>query len=90
MIGTAPKPMDEILGALTKHRKIAVTGCNDCAKVAKTGSEPEVNAMAEKLRAAGKDVPIALVPERGCYIHFVREKLQDSTELKLLSPGSIL
>lgn len=80
MIGTATKPMDEILGVLAKHQKIAVSGCNGCAKVNKTGGEPQVNAMAETLRAAGKEVPVALVPERGCYIDFVREKHEDTKE----------
>lgn len=80
MIGTATKPMDEILGVLEKHRKVAVSGCNGCAKVNKTGGEPEVSAMAEKLRAAGKEVPLALTPERGCYIHFVRDKFEGQQE----------
>jgi len=68
--------MEEILKALRNTRNVAVTGCNGCAKVAKTGGEPEVKAMAEKLRESGKTVPLAETPERGCYIHFVREKLQ--------------
>ncbi|MBI5249528.1 MAG: methylenetetrahydrofolate reductase C-terminal domain-containing protein [Desulfomonile tiedjei] len=80
MIGTAPKPLEDILGTLEKHVKIAVTGCNGCSKVAKTGGEPEVNAMAEKLREFGKEVPVALTPERGCYIHFVREKHENSKD----------
>ncbi|HTY22032.1 MAG TPA: methylenetetrahydrofolate reductase C-terminal domain-containing protein [Desulfomonilaceae bacterium] len=80
MIGTVTKPMDEILGVLARYRKVAVSGCNGCAKVTKTGGEPEVSAMAEKLRSAGKEVPLALTPERGCYIHFVREKFEGQQE----------
>ncbi len=80
MIGTATKPMEEILGALSKFQNVAVTGCNGCSKVAKTGGEPEVKAMAEKLQKSGKSVPLAETPERGCYIHFVREKLQEREE----------
>jgi hypothetical protein len=76
MIGTSLKPMGDILSALEKYRKVTVTGCNGCSKVAKTGGEPEVKAMAEGLQNSGKQVPLALVPERGCYIHFVREKFQ--------------
>lgn len=68
MIGTATKPFEEILSALQKHERITVTGCNGCSKYCKTGGEPEVAAMAEMLRKAGKKVVLEVTPERGCYL----------------------
>ncbi|MGD9817671.1 MAG: methylenetetrahydrofolate reductase C-terminal domain-containing protein [Desulfomonilaceae bacterium] len=68
MIGTVYKPMDEILSALDDCEKVIVTGCNGCAKVCKTGGEPEIKSMSEKLEAAGKTVVTQLLPERTCYI----------------------
>jgi len=69
MIGTVNKPKDEILESLGKYQKITVTGCNGCAKVCKTGGEPEVAAMADLLRASGKAVVLETTPERTCYIN---------------------
>lgn len=69
MIGTKTKPKDEILGVLEKYHKIVVTGCNGCAKVCKTGGEPEVAAMADQLRENGKEIVLETTPERTCYIN---------------------
>jgi hypothetical protein len=54
MIGTAPKPKEEILSALNRYDKIVVIGCNGCAKACKTGGEAEVAATANELRNDGK------------------------------------
>jgi hypothetical protein len=72
--------MEEILDTLKPFRKVAVSGCNGCSKVAKTGGEPQVQAMAQALQESGKEVPVAETPERGCYIHFVRDKLQERAD----------
>ena len=37
MIGTTQKPFEEILDALEGFKKIAVVGCDGCAKVCMTG-----------------------------------------------------
>jgi hypothetical protein len=56
MIGTARKPMEEILQALDGYDKITVMGCNGCAKACKTGGEAEVDDMVKALNGAGKSV----------------------------------
>lgn len=68
MIGTATKQMDELLSALKDYENIIVTGCNGCAKVCKTGGEPEMQAMSQTLEASGKKVVAQILPERTCYI----------------------
>lgn len=68
MIGTAVKEMDEVLLALENFNNILVTGCNGCAKVCKTGGEPEMQVMSESLKASGKKIVGEILPERTCYI----------------------
>jgi len=76
MIGTARKPMDEILHALDGYDKIIVMGCNGCAKACKTGGEAEVDDMAKALEHAGKSVVWQVTPERTCYIQHTTGSLQ--------------
>jgi len=76
MIGTARKSLEDIVSALEKYEKIAVTGCSGCSKYCKTGGEPEVAAMAEALRKAGKQVMLEVTPERGCYIEHTSAALE--------------
>ncbi|MFH1137335.1 MAG: methylenetetrahydrofolate reductase C-terminal domain-containing protein [Pseudomonadota bacterium] len=67
MIGTVQKPFSEILEALQSYAALTVVGCDGCAKACKTGGTEETNAMAERLRAAGKTIVLAVTPERTCY-----------------------
>jgi ferredoxin len=76
MIGTVNKPKEEVLGVLNNYSKIIVAGCNGCAKVCKTGGEPEVTAMAAQLREAGKEVILEALPERTCYINHATAALE--------------
>jgi len=76
MIGTEPKPLDEVADALQAWSKLIVLGCGGCAAVCYTGGEPEVAAMGEKLKGLGKDILATAVPERTCYIHHVKESLE--------------
>ncbi len=81
MIGTAPKPMEEIEEALRGCDKVIVLGCGGCAKVCHTGGQPEVEAMAEELKKRGKTVLAVGVPERACYIHHTKatmDEMQDA------------
>ena len=64
MIGTTPKPFEEIKNALEGYEKLAVIGCDGCAKVCMTGGSDQVVEMAEKLKEKGKNVVLALSPER--------------------------
>lgn len=97
MIGTAAKPKEKILNALSKYDKVVVTGCNGCAKACKTGGEAEVAAMADELRKVGKKVLLEVTPERTCYIHHTmaaleghREVLQESDAMLVLGCGGAL
>jgi hypothetical protein len=68
MIGTTQKPLAEILQALDGYRKVAVVGCDGCAKVCLTGGLDEVAAMARQLQEQGKDIVFEVAPERTCNV----------------------
>jgi len=75
MIGTAPKPMQEVEAALEGKERIVVLGCGGCAKGCHTGGEPEVAQMADDLKKVGKTILATGVPERTCYIHHTKETM---------------
>jgi hypothetical protein len=66
MILTEKKPFKEILESLKDEKKIFIFGCGDCAKTAKTGGEPEVLEMKEKLEKEGKIVTGWVIPDSPC------------------------
>lgn len=69
MIGTAPKPREEILAALRGVESVFVIGCVACATAFHTGGEPEVAAMAAFLEQSGFRVEGSGSPEvRTCDI----------------------
>jgi len=75
MIGTEPKPFEEVAAALEGLDTLVVIGCGGCAAVCHTGGEPEVAEMKTKLERLGKKVLATGVPERTCYIHQTGEIL---------------
>ncbi len=75
MIGTTPKPFEEIMDAVAGYEKLAVIGCDGCAKVCMTGGSDQVEEMAEKLRKQGKNVVFAVTPDRTCYVTKTRTVL---------------
>jgi hypothetical protein len=75
MIGTTKKPLEEILQALEGYEKIAVVGCDGCAKVCATGGLDQVKAMAQDLKGKGKNITLEVSPERTCNITKSRESL---------------
>ncbi len=75
MIGTTPKPFEEIMDAVAGYEKLAVIGCDGCAKVCMTGGSDQVEEMAEKLRKQGKNVVFAVTPDRTCYVTKTRTAL---------------
>lgn len=80
MIGTTKKPLDEVLAALEGHKKVALIGCDGCAKVCMTGGVDEVAALAQELAQAGKDIVFEATPERTCNVGKskpILEPLQD-------------
>jgi hypothetical protein len=75
MIATTQKPIEEILEALEGYRKIAVVGCDGCAKACLTGGSEQVEQFAHQLRDHGKQVVLEATPERTCYVHKSHTKL---------------
>ena len=65
MHATIQKPLDAILDALREGEKVMVIGCGNCAAKAKSGGEPETEAMVERLRAKGVAVTGWAVPPNG-------------------------
>ena len=62
---TVQKPLKEILDALGDGEKVMVVGCGNCAAKARSGGEPETEAMVERLRAHGVTVTGWAVPPDG-------------------------
>ena len=75
MIGTTKKPFEEILQALEGYEKIAVVGCDGCAKVCATGGLDQVKELAQDLKGKGKKITLEVSPERTCNIMKSRESL---------------
>ena len=75
MIGTVKKPLKEVLEALAGYQKVAVVGCDGCAKVAKSGGSDEVAEMAGILAALGKNIVFMVTPERTCNIMKAHESM---------------
>ena len=80
MIGTVPKPFEEIRTALNGYHKIAVVGCDGCAKACKTGGSEQVAEFAAQLRGDGKAVVLEVTPERTCYTGKTRAALEPHRE----------
>ena len=69
MIISSSKPFEEILASLEDEDDVFVIGCNVCAAKLKIGGEPEVLAMCERLRVAGKNVIGWILPTAACSVH---------------------
>ena len=69
MIVSSAKPFEEILVSLEAEDDIFVIGCNVCAAKLHLGGEPEVLAMCERLRAAGKNIVGWTLPTAACSMH---------------------
>jgi ferredoxin len=80
MIGTTPKPFEEVMTALKGYDRVAVVGCDGCAKVCKTGGSEQVTEMSEKLTSAGKDVVLSVTPERTCYVEKTQKALDPNLD----------
>ena len=77
MIGTVPKPMDEVMAALSGYDRVVVVGCDGCAKVCGTGGTEQVAEMGRTLRDGGKQVVLEVTPERTCYVGKTRTALDE-------------
>jgi ferredoxin len=94
MIATTKKPWEEILEALAPYRKVAVVGCDGCAKVCGTGGSDEVADLAKKLQEQGKDIVFEATPERTCNVaksdpvlQPLKDRMQASEALIVLGCG---
>ncbi len=75
MIGTTKKPIEEVLDALGSFRRVAIVGCDGCAKACATGGSAQVAEMAEELSKNWKEIVFSATPERTCYLNKSREVL---------------
>ena len=80
MIATTQKPFEEILNALADYQKIAVVGCDGCAKACLTGGSEQVEQFAHQLRDRDKQVVLEATPERTCYVDKSHTKLDPYVE----------
>jgi len=83
MHATMQKPFEEIVGFFAGGQKVFVVGCGNCAAKAKSGGEPETQAMAERLQAAGVTVTGWAVPPDGGSLC----KLSDTVRLLTVDHG---
>ena len=89
MIGTTKKPFEEVLQALEGYEKIAVVGCDGCAKVCATGGLDQVKEMAQDLKGKGKNITLEVSPERTCNIMKSREAL-DTCKDQIAAADAVL
>jgi ferredoxin len=94
MIGTTKKTLEEVLEALAPYRKVAVVGCDGCAKVCATGGVDEVADLAKALKEQGKDIVFEATPERTCNVAKsdpvlkpLTDKMQEAEALLVLGCG---
>lgn len=95
MIVAERKPIDEILGFISKHRKIMLLGCGGCVTVCLAGGEKEVGILGSQLAMArakeGK--PLEIVQgtiERQCdfeYFESIRHGVKDVDAILSMACG---
>jgi ferredoxin len=66
MIITKQKSREDILKMLEGKKKVFLIGCGDCATTCKTGGAEEMQQMADFLKANGKEITGAIVPDVTC------------------------
>lgn len=76
MIITEKKPLAEILENLQGFDKVFLVGCADCAALAQTGGEKELESLSIKLTQAGKEVVGTLLSEGPCHNLRIRQELR--------------
>ena len=95
MIITSSKDPEAILGALARHRRVALIGCGLCAATCETGGEKEVRQVAIELEAAGKGVQAELMVDGVCHKRLLellsrkeKERLAGADAVLVLACGS--
>jgi hypothetical protein len=80
LIISVKKSFDEIAERLEGEKKVVILGCGECATMTRTGGEPEVQEMKEKLEALGKEVLFTEVVATGCHELDVKRILRQNKE----------
>ena len=94
MIITKAKPFEEILSFVKGKKNIFIVGCNVCAAKMKTGGEPEVLELADRLEKAGHPVHGWTLPTAACSVrsfdHLAEknEKIRDADCILVMGCGS--
>lgn len=94
MIITKAKPFEEILPFIEGRQNIFIVGCNVCAAKMRTGGEPEVLALAERLTQAGYPVLGWALPTAACSVRSFEhlasknEKIKDADCILVMGCGS--
>lgn len=74
MIVSEQKSFKEILDSLSEKKKIFLAGCAECSTTCKTGGEPELLEMKEKLEKEGKEVTGWVVVDVPCNTAAVKKE----------------
>lgn len=95
MIVTEKKPLSELLQALNGLQKIYLIGCADCAALAQTGGEKELEALSVKLAQNDKQIIGSLLSEGPCHnlrikqeLRAVQEEVSQADALVVLACGA--
>lgn len=94
MIITQAKPIEDILPFLEGRKNIFIVGCNVCAAKMKTGGEPEVLDLVDRLTARGYPVLGWVLPTAACSVrsfdHLVEknERIKDADFILVMGCGS--
>ncbi|MFH1861243.1 MAG: methylenetetrahydrofolate reductase C-terminal domain-containing protein [bacterium] len=76
MIITEKKPLSEILENLKGLEKVLLIGCGDCAALAQTGGDKELESLSINLTHAGKQVVGTLLSEGPCHNLRIKQELR--------------
>jgi len=95
MIIAERKPIEEILGLLSKHQKVLVLGCGGCVTVCLAGGEKEVGILSSQLAMARskEERPLEVVQktvERQCdfeYLEGIRHIVKEVDAILSLACG---
>ena len=93
MHATIQKPLDEIISHLRPGERVFVVGCGNCAAKARSGGEPEVRAMKQRLEARGITVTGWAVPPDGgslCKMETARRLLSEEHGQEVAAADSVL
>ncbi|TKJ41006.1 hypothetical protein CEE37_04905 [candidate division LCP-89 bacterium B3_LCP] len=76
MIITEKKPLTELLENLEGFEKVFLIGCSDCAALAQTGGDKELEALTIKFTQAGKEVVGTLLSDGPCHNLRAKQELR--------------